>query len=248
MSVYLIRHGESLANLHADLSLRAGFEGIDDAHVPLSGWGYQQAREAGQFLRHELQENHTQGRRLKIIRSPFSRTGQTTEGLLNGMQRQAEVSISPHLREQDFGMFSCITDRRLIAKKWPEAHDRFVKDRQQDKYNAKPPQGESRADVVKRARQLVEEYRADFADPNTDVVLIGHGLANRAVEMCLRGLDKEWLRREPNPGNCDIRKLEGDLQHGYTAQYIYRSKERLPQLPKDYLTLPHGQKALSAAR
>lgn len=249
MSVYIIRHGESLANLHSDLPLREAYRGIRDADVPLSQWGYKQAVKAGQALRGELTQAASAGRKLKVIHSPFLRTGQTTEGVLQGLGRaDAERCSHDGMREQSFGMFDCITDRRLIAKLWPEEHKAFVEARKQDKYHAKAPGGESRAEVVERVQEFIAEHEADFRDPNTDVVVIGHGLVNRALEMCLRGLDKEWLRKEPNPTNGAIRKLEGDVQHGYSAQYIHRSKERPEHLPKDYQTAPHGERVAALAR
>jgi 2,3-bisphosphoglycerate-dependent phosphoglycerate mutase len=241
LTVYILRHGESLANLHNDLPLQEAYRGMTDEAVPLSQWGREQAVDAGRFLREELAQSDHARRKLKVIHSPFLRTRQTTEGLLEGLGREGlQAEPCDNMREQGFGLFSCITDRRLIARLWPQEHARFAADRQQDKYNAKAPGGESRADVVARAQQLIDTYRQDFEDPNTDVILVGHGLVNRAVEMCLRGLDKEWLRKEPNPTNCAVRKLEGELRHGYTAEYIHSGKERPAHLPSDHKAAPHG--------
>lgn len=241
MTVYIIRHGESMANLHGDLPFQPGFSDITDDAVPLTQWGFGQAQEAGRKMRTELSGAEHASRKLVVVASPFLRTRQTAAGVLQGMGGECEPVFNEHLREQDFGKFNCITDRRLIAKLWPDDHAQFVKDRKSDKHNAKAPGGESRADVVERAKLLIEAHRADLEDPNTDVVFVGHGLVNRALEMCLRGLDSEWLRKEPNPGNCAIRQLEGDLKHGYSAQYIHTSKERSPSMPGDYKTKPHAQ-------
>lgn len=249
MSVYIIRHGESLANLHGNLPLRVGYEGIRDEEVPLSQWGYRQAVEAGEALRGELARAAAAGRRLKVIHSPFLRTEQTTQGVLRGAGcEDADVTIHAAMREQGFGLFSCITDRRLIAKLWPEEHEAFVEARKLDKHHARAPGGESRADVVERVRAFIADHAADFNDPDTDVVVVGHGLVNRALEMCLRGEDIEWLRKEPNPTNCAIRKLEGDLQRGYTAEYVHRGRERPDHLPKDYQAMPHGGQVAALAR
>lgn len=244
MTVYIVRHGESLANLHKDLPLQEGYRDMTDEDVPLSQWGREQAVDAGRFLRDELAQPEHAQRKLKIIHSPFLRTRQTTEGVLEGMGRKdCRIEACGDMREQSFGLFSCITDRRLIAKLWPEAHAKFAADRLNDKHHAKAPGGESRADVVLRAQQLIETYQDDFNDPNTDVILVGHGLVNRAVEMCLRGLDKEWLRKEPNPTNCAVRKLEGELRHGYAAEYVHAGKDRPAHLPADYKAQPYGQVA-----
>lgn len=254
MTVYIIRHGESLANLHSDLPRRPGYEGIHDQDVPLSVWGFRQAKAAGEFLRGELGEEAGHRRRIVVIHSPFLRTRQTMEGVLAGLGRDDALVRESHLlREQSFGLFSGITDRRIIEEEWPEEYAAFRKARKENIHYAKAPDGEgpygkaeSRADVVQRAKWLISEHQAIFDDPNTDVVLIGHGLVNRAVEMCLRGLDKEWLRDEPNPSNCAVRKLEGELRHGYTAEYVHRGEARSQHLPKDSHTAPHGRRMASA--
>lgn len=244
MTVYIIRHGESLANAHKDLPLRDGYAGIADADVPLTRWGHNQAEEAGRFLREELMATHYEGRRIKVLHSPFLRAEQTTDALLRGLNDMpVERKSSPLLQEQDFGLFSCITDRRVTARLWPEEHARFIRDRRENRHHAKAPGGESRAEVVERIREFVKRHEADFTDPNTDVIIVGHGVVNRALELCLRGLDIEWLRKEPNPSNCAIRKLEGDLKHGYAAQYIHEGALRPKHLPKDYQVAPYGVEA-----
>lgn len=250
MSVYIIRHGESLANLHPDLARKPEYDGIQDRDVPLSEWGQKQAVEAGKALRGELEAAAGAGRKLVVLHSPFLRTIQTMHGVLQGagLSDSAQPVAHEDVQEQCFGIFDCITDRHLIAKLWPKEHAEFVAARQKDKHHARAPGGESRADVVERAKRFISDHAADFSDPNTDVIVVGHGLVNRAVEMCLRNQDIEWLRKEPNPTNCAIRKLEGDLLHGYSkAEYIHEGKERPAHLPKDYQTRPFGQQQVAMA-
>lgn len=244
MTVYLVRHGESLANLHKDLPLQEGFATITDDLVPLSRWGYEQAVEAGKFLADDLREAVQSGRKIKLIYSPFQRTAHTTRGILRQLNTSNLIAVmDDNLREQHFGLFSCITDRELIGRLWPEQNARFVNDRADPNrvHEAKPPGGESRDDVEKRVRELIKCHQADFEDPNTDIILVGHGLVNRTVEMCLCGKNQQWLNEQKNPHNCTIRKLEGNLGNGYAlAQTVHEGKARPNTLPPQYKTEPHG--------
>lgn len=220
---------------------------------------------SGGLNRRERQEKHCarsllplgRGRKIKIIHSPFLRTVQTAEGLQKGLGEdlEAEVEQCDHLREQSFGLFNGVLDLPYLKQRWPEEYTEFTQERRENKYYATPPEGESRADVVKRAELLVETYREAFEDPNVDIILIGHGMSNRAVELQLtlgaklaalepEEADRErgqWLQKKRNPKNCAITKLEGNLKDGYSPEKcIYEAKKRLSFLPADYKTLPHG--------
>lgn len=187
MAVYLIRHGESLVDAFKNLALYPEFEDMTDEDVPLTQWGFEQAEEAGKALRKELVATDRPERKIKIIHSPFLRTTQTTEGLQKGLGEDLEVEVNQcdHLREQSFGLFNGILDLSYLRQRWPEEYAEFTQERRQNKYYATPPEGESRADVVKRAELLVETYREAFEDPNADIILVGHGMSNRAVELQL---------------------------------------------------------------
>lgn len=246
MTVYIIRHGESLANLHKDLPLRPAYRGIADTDVPLTQLGFLQAVEAGRILARKWDDEKRHERKLVVLRSPFLRTAQTTEGLLYGLGLDdVQGQESENLREQDFGLFSGITDRAILREKWPQEAQRFERERQNPAtiHTATPPGGESRADVVERAKSFVATHEALFSDPNTDVIIVGHGLVNRAVELCLRRMDEQegamWLAEQQNPMNCAIRELEGDYQHGYTARYIHEGMRRPKHLRAEEMTRPY---------
>lgn len=265
MAVYLIRHGESVANAFKNLARHPEFKDTADDDVPLTQWGFEQAVETGKALREELMAANQAGRKIKIICSPFLRTIQTLKGLQTGLGEglEAEVYSCDYLREQSFGLFNCIEDLSYIKRQWPEEYAKFTQERQRDKFHATPPQGESRADVVKRAGLLVEAYHETFEDPDADIILVGHGMSNRAVELQLTvgaqlaelGQDEanrkkgQWLQKQRNPKNCAVRKLEGNLKDGYTrAECIYEAKVRASSMRKDYKTRPYGTAAASLAR
>lgn len=237
MTVYLIRHGESKANFHKDLPLQSGYALLPDALVPLTEWGYEQAKEAGKALARELQETERPNRKIKIIYSPYLRAVQTTRGILRQLgSRDNLIAISDNnLHEQQFGKFTSVTDHALAEAIWGEEYTAYRAARRVDRYRAKPPEGESPEDVVARAQLVIDAHRADFEDPDTDVIVVAHGTVNRALELCLCNRVEEWNMTR-NPENCAIRKLEGDLRNGYASNpdYIHSGKPRPASLPKDH--------------
>ena len=96
--------------------------------------------------------------------------------------------------------------------------------------------GESRMDVAIRTRLFKETMMRDVERGQEDVVVISHGVTNRALQMDFLHLGVEWFDKEPNPGNCDITLIEDDRDKGYTATKIYEGKTRPASLPKDYKT------------
>lgn len=244
MRLFIVRHGESIANIHKDLGVKPGYEEMRDAIVPLTRWGYEQAVEAGCFLREQYLHNPAYaGRRLRIIHSPYLRTRQTMQGLLEGLGDAVKVECitqDERVREQEFGLFDCISDPAVALAKWPEEYAAFRAARKLDKYNAKAPGGESRADVVERVKPFLQELLAKD-EGDVDVLVVGHGLLNRALEMNLGGHDPDWLRRSLNPKNCTVRLMEGAAQQGFTAETISEGKQRPAHLPAEYKTEPYGQ-------
>lgn len=243
MRVLIVRHGESIANIHKDLGVKPGYEEMRDAIVPLTRWGYEQAVETGRALREQYLHNPAYaGRTLRIIHSPYLRTRQTLQGILEGFRDAAKVesiSMDERVREQEFGLFDCISDPAVAIAKWPEEYAAWKAARRQDKYNARPPGGESRGDVVERVKPFLQDMLAAEQE-NVDVLIVGHGLLNRALEMNLNGHDPDWLRRSLNPKNCSVRVLEGSPEQGFSAETISEGKQRPEHLPKEYKTEPYG--------
>jgi len=242
MRIFLVRHGESLGNVdeHA-------YAERQDHNVPLTEFGYEQAVGAGQAIK-EYYDSHPDlvDKKIRLWHSPFKRTTQTKDGLLQGLgdERVGSVREDYLLREQDFGLFSDIFDRKEQEEKFPEESAKYTKCRDLNgKFYARPPMGESRADVAQRTRLFKETVMRDAKQGNEDIVIVAHGVTNRAFEMYFLHKGVEWFEKSPNPGNCDIILIEGDREKGYTATCIYKGKERPPMLPKNYKATPYGEAA-----
>lgn len=246
MRLLVVRHGESIANIHKDLGVKPGYEEMRDSEIPLTRWGREQALETGKALREEYLNNPDYaGRSLKIVHSPYLRTRQTMEGILEGLGDAVKVesiTSDERVREQGFGLFDCISDPAVAMKKWPEEYAAWKAARKVDKYHAKPPGegAESRHDVVERVKPAIEDIIATKED-NVDVLVVGHGLLNRAIEMNVAGKDADWLRKSLNPKNCTVRVMEGEEMGGFKAHTISEGKQRPSHLPPKYKTEPYGQ-------
>ncbi len=96
VNVYLVRHGESEANVDPSVLLT-----LSDHVVPLSAQGRQQAAAVGRFLREELKE---EGCRLLV--SPYKRARDTADLLVNEcVHAFGDICENIYLGEQQFGLF-----------------------------------------------------------------------------------------------------------------------------------------------
>jgi len=123
LRIFLVRHGESLGNVNPE-----AYREYPDHKLPLTEKGHEMARETGVAIDKELvrlfgQPGEDSGTKLYL--SPFTRTRQTAEGLLEGTLEEqgvrrwvTSVEESPLLVEQDWGLFegSGIDD---APKKYP---------------------------------------------------------------------------------------------------------------------------------
>ena len=131
--IYLVRHGESLANI----SRR--FSGITD--VELSDLGIKQALKAGQNLRKYNISN--------IFTSPLIRAQETAK--IIGGQINIGVEIVNALIEVNFGIFENMTWEE-ITKEYKEETDKWIS--QGFKY--KFPKGESYDDIINRISSFID--------------------------------------------------------------------------------------------
>jgi 2,3-bisphosphoglycerate-dependent phosphoglycerate mutase len=227
MRIFLVRHGESLGNLNEQAYGQFG-----DHNVPLTQWGHRQAVEAGGVISSYLERVPSAGfRKLRIWYSPFLRTRQSKDALLEALPGEfvGDVSEDYLLREQDFGLFTEIYDHAEQKQKFPDEFEKWAKLRSSSgKFYARPPDGESRADVAQRVRLFLQTVMHDVRNGNDNVVIVGHGVTNRAFEMNFLQHPVDWFERSDNPGNADITLIEGTRALGYTSTLLHQAADRQP--------------------
>jgi 2,3-bisphosphoglycerate-dependent phosphoglycerate mutase len=227
MRIFLVRHGESLGNLNEQAYGQFG-----DHNVPLTQWGHRQALDAGRAIASHLAAAPDIGSvRLSIWYSPFLRTRQSKDALLEALPSELVGDIREDylLREQDFGLFTEIYDHAEQKQKFPDEFEKWARLRNNSgKFYARPPDGESRADVAQRVRLFLQTLAQDIDFGNDNIVIVGHGVTNRAFEMNFLHLSVDWFERSDNPANADVTLIEGTRTDGFTSTLLHHAADRQP--------------------
>jgi 2,3-bisphosphoglycerate-dependent phosphoglycerate mutase len=218
LKLYLVRHGESEANLDKTVNQR-----VADHRINLSPLGWQQGRVAGEILAGLLPANRHETR---VYVSPYARTLQTWTAIKDGMvgwpgltQHSPEKRDLCHnlthiesvfLRECEYGLFDGVTDEELPVR-FPAEYSHYAKLKNfEGEFYARMPGGESRCDVAQRVHQFFGTlHRDEERHGINNAVIISHGITLRAFAMMWRNLGVDWMERERNPKNCSIRGIEG---------------------------------------
>lgn len=238
MRIFLVRHGQSRANLDWKENKR-----VADHAIELSEEGKKQARAAGEFLAGWFDDAWGDGGawipvpRVRLWHSPYTRTRQTAQeiervcvcsrGIANmGVHEEFYrkkgqswfVDVREHLllAEQQFGIFDGLSDDER-REQYPDMQAYYQKCKDfEGKIWPKMPLGESRFEVCQRVHQAFGTFHRDARKHEIEnLVIVGHGTTNRAFIMMWLHLPYEWMHEEPNPKNCSIRLLEDGEDKGY---------------------------------
>lgn len=210
MNIYLVRHGQSEANVDKRIHHIKPDHAID-----LTGKGLLQAREAGRVIAKDLVEGsqwYARGR-MRIWVSPYARTRQTASEILHelGAVVKPEPDVHEHINlcEQQFGLFDGIEDEDLAAK-FPVEHAHYaLAEKFEGKFWARMPMGESRFDVAVRVHQSFGTFLRDEEKHGIkNIVVVCHGVTMRAFIMQWLHKPYEWFEAEPNPGNCSVYRIQ----------------------------------------
>ncbi|QIG38723.1 histidine phosphatase family protein [Microbacterium sp. 4R-513] len=149
--LWLVRHGESVANIAATRAEREGLERIPidirDADVPLSPTG----REQAQALSTWWAANRDAVDVCWV--SPYRRARETLAIARGDDDDHAAAIVDERLRDRELGILDLLT-RRGVEHLHPEEADRR---RHLGKFYHRPPGGESWADVALRLRSFLRD-------------------------------------------------------------------------------------------
>ncbi len=163
----LVRHGQT------EWNLVERFRGRAD--VPLDKTGLAQAEAAGRRVA-------AQWSPAAVYTSPLSRAVQTAEVIAR--HYNLPVQAHPGLVDIDYGEWQGLSPEEA-RQRWPEQVDNWYRHPEQ----ALIPNGESLADVRRRAMQTVKEL-AEKHSAET-IVLVGHTVINRVILLGVLGLNDE---------------------------------------------------------
>ncbi|MDP5228292.1 MULTISPECIES: histidine phosphatase family protein [Arthrobacter] len=186
--IIMVRHGQSAANVDTGIYNR-----VPDYRIPLTELGVQQARDAGERIRRQLD-----GQQVCVYVSPYLRAYQTLEAL--GLEDLTErVMEEPRLREQDWANFQIagdIADQKELRNAYGHFFYRFR-------------EGESGSDVYDRISSFMETLYRHWSKPSyaPNTLLVTHGLTMRLFCMRWFHWSVEYFESLNNPGNAEIRTL-----------------------------------------
>jgi broad specificity phosphatase PhoE len=215
--IILIRHAQSEGNRDKRIH-----QTTPDHKVGLTSEGHQQALEAGQKLRALLRNDDT----LHFFISPYRRTRETTEGIMNGLcsndpvpsafqRSHIKVYEEPRLREQDFGNFQPGTDEteRLWRERAEYGH-----------FFYRIPNGESGADVYDRVSSFNGSLWRRFSEDTmaSVAILVTHGLCSRVFLMAWYHYSVEFFEDLRNINHCEFLVMKLGANGRYVLQNSLR--------------------------
>ncbi|NJP34459.1 histidine phosphatase family protein [Micromonospora thermarum] len=204
-ALWIVRHGESTANVAAGAAEASGAELIDLTHrdpdVPLSRTGEEQARATGRWL-----AGLPEARRPDVaVVSPYLRARRTAELALD--RTGVPCTRDERLRDRELGILDGLTGHG-VRRRYPEEAAR--RDRH-GKFYYRPPGGESWTDVALRLRALLGDLRRDHEGQR--VLLFGHDAIVFLIRYLVEGLTEEELMaltREHVIANCSVTGWSAD--------------------------------------
>lgn len=221
--IILVRHGQSEGNRN-----RAIHQTTPDHRVKLTPDGYNQARDAGRRLREMLNPED----KIHFFTSPYRRTRETTEGILESLtsdepdvspfpRNTIKVYEEPRLREQDFGNFQpCSQEMERIWRERANYGHFFYR----------IPNGESAADAYDRVSGFNETLWRYFGEEDcaSACVLVTHGLMTRIFLMKWYHFSVEYFEDLRNVDHCEFVVMKLNPENGkYSLQNKLRTWSEL---------------------
>ena len=216
-TLWLVRHGESAANVAREAALATEAAEIDITHsdldVPLSPLGERQATALGRWW----SEQPAAERPTVVVASPYTRARRTAErivaagalapeaaGRANG---EAPVLLDERWREKELGLFYTLT-RFGVEQRFPE---QWALRQQLGHFYYRPPNGESGADVALRVRAALDAVAREHAGER--VLVVCHQIVILCARYVLDRLDEAGLGelwRRYDLANCSVTTYRPD--------------------------------------
>jgi probable phosphoglycerate mutase len=202
----IVRHAESARNqakkgsvYFADDAARRVVRGTADHLMELTPEGHEQARQTGKAIRERF------GTFDYVYTSGYARTEQTADGILEAYteqeRAQTKVRMNLFVRERDSGYTYDMTEAEAEAAfPWLEEYWQTF-----GGFLARPPGGESLADVVGRVHTFLNTIFRDRAGQN--VLVVTHGGTIRAFRFALERWHYDQVKHRLHlnpPANCGV--------------------------------------------
>jgi len=221
----LVRHAQSARNEIKKGNVyfsgdedRSSIQGIPDHDIALTEFGVEQAKQTGVVLREKF------GTFDYAYHSGYKRTSDTLKYILEAYPEKERSLIkerhNPFIRERDSGYaYDMTTEEAESAFPWLKGHWRTF-----GGFMARPPGGESLADVANRVYTFLGMLFRDRTEEN--VVVVTHGGTLRCFRYLLERWDYEQATTwngEPHPENCSVTTYEFSEELGRLALQSYNN-------------------------
>ncbi|MBE6453896.1 MAG: histidine phosphatase family protein [Alphaproteobacteria bacterium] len=197
-NIFTIRHGEAEHQVNPNIWKTHG-----NAEIPLTILGRQQANDCGEFIASmDIDWDKT-----LIVVSPFARAKQTYEQIQRHLPCAMTITESL-VEEQDFGLFNGLSTEQCYTTypRYAKLYDLQAK--RDGEFNVVPPNGESKASVVKRAEKFLEKILLNSQDQQIEnIIVVSHCVFNRALNKVLMQQTPEWLMAEKQHENCAVKQF-----------------------------------------
>jgi 2,3-bisphosphoglycerate-dependent phosphoglycerate mutase len=210
--LFVLRHGESRGQKDIRLYSKLG-----DTRIPLTDLGYRQARTAGKTIAALLKLAGIQENPI-IYSSTGERSLATGASMLHVLIRHGYTTpFIPDMRldKQKFGKFDGLFTRAERKASVPSDYARYVEEEViNGAFYARPPEGESIADVKGRAHDFLTTLPRD----RVPKIIVTHGTNALCLEADAAGYLNQWvLDGQDKWPNCGIHILTGNAARGYRA-------------------------------
>lgn len=159
---YFVRHGET------DWNAQRRLQGRRD--IPLNALGCRQSAHCGGILRRLIEVAGRPAEAFSYAASPLIRARETMEMVRAGLGLAPQgYAVDPRLAELSFGRWEGLTFRDVRAR-----DGAALAARERDKWNFRPPEGESYAQLLLRVR----EWHAGLTG---DAIVVAHGGVARVL-------------------------------------------------------------------
>lgn len=204
--VYLVRHAQSVGQVDRSAYLNPG-----DQFIPLTDLGHEQAFAAGITLSRKFLEAAQDAAPVTILHSTCTRATQTAEGILKAFAGGASIQADERLDKQKFGLFNGLFSTEERREADPAAYAQYEANLAEfGPFYARPPQGESIADVFSRATELIREIE----EKPGRYIIVTHGLPYLCIQAFTGGQNENWiLEREDTIRNCEIAHIPPQTTH-----------------------------------
>jgi 2,3-bisphosphoglycerate-dependent phosphoglycerate mutase len=227
MRIFLVRHARSEGNED-----ETNYQKRGDSRIELTDPGWRQAIAAGHFIKDYIQRNPASTDAvIRMWSSTHMRTRQTSAGIIYGSEGlilPAEYQTSPLLVEQNFGIYNHLNGTQADKVMSPLMIEFYEVMKEQDKYTARPPDGESPMDVQTRQYPFIGKIMNDRKNGIEDTVVVTHGVTLRVLAMAFMKIDSVYYKDFPNPENASVYLIEGDGSDYYKFKQIYNGETMQP--------------------